>query len=260
MFWRCACYYFFNGLDDERIDIKDRCHAVLPAIPYTKTKDKWILKNTANQTLKVNVSDETYISDLITNMDIMKQSAWWFIERGQEKRRMYNEKTGKFYTLYDYFRDDGSYCSITGKIQGKKRCIINTIDKPWRLMNGIELDYQYSTTTPITNTYYSDPSGLKKIWNGHVGSTKLERDNQTKTINLPSMTADWKVDPYSCHGMNEIYVQYQCNNPVCDVAHMQKLGVYQRGDETEFIDDQNVLEEKYVCGDGQSLLDLNGAE
>lgn len=255
-------YYFFNGLDDERIDIKDRCHAVLPAIPYTKSKDKWVRKSQSNQVLNINPSDRTFISNLALDENLMKKTDWWFINYGTGPRRtMYNEKTNRLYSMYDHDSDreaPSSYCSITGKIQGDKYCITNTIDKPWALSNGIEIDYEYSTEKPVTNNRMTIASDFKTILMSHYKT--VIRADETKKIHVYGNGHRLECSYYRDPKNKVVYIQYQCNNPVCDVSRMQKVGIYQRGDNTEFIDNANILEEKYVCGDGQTLLDLNGAE
>lgn len=257
-------YYFFNGLDDERMDIKDNCHSVLPAIPYTKLKDKWTKKSQSNQVLNINASDRAFISNLAVDENMMKKTDWWFVDNGTSSslRELYNDKVNKLYNIYTHAFDresPSSSCSITAKVRGEKYCLTNTIDKPWILSSGAEIDYNYSTETPVTNNRFTIPSDLEAQQKSHRGN--VVRSSERKWINISNTGYNMRrCSWYSERGARDVYIDYQCNNPVCDVSHMQKVGVYQRGDNSEFVDNTNILEEKFVCGNGQSLLDLNEAE
>lgn len=193
----------------------------------------------------------------------MKKTDWWFIDYGTNVRRMmYNEKANKLFYPYSHEEDreaPSSYCTIIGKIQGEKYCLANTIDKPWVLSSGIEIDYDYSTEKPITNNRFSVASDFESTRMSY--SKYVIRADERKKISVSGNGYRLRrCSYYTERGTKDAYIQYQCNNPVCDVSYMQKVGIYQRGDNTEFIDNANILEEKYVCGDGQALLDLNEAE
>tara|TARA_Y100001960_G_C14777079_1_gene883975 strand:- start:2010 stop:4073 length:2064 start_codon:yes stop_codon:yes gene_type:complete len=225
-------YYFFTGFNEQRIDLKDRCVSVYPAIPYTSIGSVW----------KAAKTEETVIGNTNDMLDLEINRADYTSNGNLEVNFGWDGEPFSPCLPFDYkangvnsgnsrqlcFNMYNKYSSIS-TVKFKRYCLAG-LKEPYDIPSlNATVDIENSTETPTYSQTYVEACGL-------------------------SWGSGGKQVKYHC----PTNVRYECTQPKCNLTTMEARPKMERGDGSIFIDNSQSYETKYVCGDGSKLEGKEG--
>tara|TARA_Y100000590_G_scaffold469820_1_gene659944 strand:- start:10404 stop:12491 length:2088 start_codon:yes stop_codon:yes gene_type:complete len=245
-------YYFFNDENNQRVDIKDRCKNVEPAVPYTQGDNLWGLKTQTTTDLTLSLNDTVYVNDLGRNSTEMSRGGWvtdhynWKVRPSMLKNDRLKMKH-YMYKSESCDRETSATGDVAGALSGVSYCLHNKITDPLTF-NGQPIDFDNSTENVWFDRTVTGPSSSVREYS-YKGYWHYETPNgislcrNMSDAGLPDSTANQIVS---------------CTKPRCTVSQLELYPTYTRGDGSVMEDKTMILDEKYICGDGSNLIGTVG--
>jgi hypothetical protein len=215
------------GENDERIDMKDRCISVFPAISYTATGSIWKTSKT-EETVVANNND---LRDITMSRSDHTSGGNVSISYGWDGNRNlpclpYSYKIPGMNDTNK--RQACAKITTVDKVSFKRYCL-NGVHPPYDIPSlGATVDIENSTETPTYTSTRTDNGCLSWAPGGYQVA-------------------------FGCSGA---HTQFLCSEPKCNLTTIEARPTFVRADGSEYIDMNSTLETKYVCGDGSTLQDV----